>query len=257
MKKSFLPAILGGVLFIPLFTGCESPQTKPVTVTPSAKADTAADQEPPTPREIIRAAAAQPFTPVAGEGWRSLFDGSSLNGWRMTDFGAIGRVELQQKLMVFWMGGPFTGVNCTNEIPKQNYEITLDAMRVAGDDFFCGLTFPVDDSFASLIVGGWGGSLVGISSIDGADASENETTQTMTFETGRWYRIRLRVTKQKIEAWIGQHKIVNVEREGHKFSLRPGEIKLSKPFGLASWMTSAAYREIKIRNVEGPAEPRQ
>jgi hypothetical protein len=135
-----------------------------------------------------------------------------------------------------------------------NYEVTLEATRVAGDDFFCGLTFPVGDSFASLIVGGWGGTVVGISSIDGADASENETTRTMSFEKGRWYRIRLRVSEQKLEAWLDQKKIVNVTSVGHQFSLRPGDIKLSKPFGLASWATSAAFRDIKIRAVEGPAD---
>ena len=51
----------------------------------------------------------------------------------------------------------------TNEIPKINYEVALDAMRVSGSDFFCGLTVPVNDSFCSLIVGGWGGGLGGVS----------------------------------------------------------------------------------------------
>ena len=34
-----------------------------------------------------------------------------------------------------------------------------------------------------LIVGGWGGTVVGLSSIDGMDASENETTIT---ESLKW-----------------------------------------------------------------------
>ena len=82
-----------------------------------------------------------------------------------------------------------TGINWTNRVPKVNYEVTLDAMRVTGSDFFCGLTVPVSDSFCTLIVGGWGGSLVGISSLDGQDASENETTKFFNFEQGKWYRI--------------------------------------------------------------------
>src|SRR5438309_11521438 len=95
---------------------------------------------------------------------------------------------------------PFTGINFTNDFPKVNYEIALDAMRMGGSDFFCGLTVPVGDSFCSLIVGGWDGSLLGISSPDHNDASENETTRFVNFETGRWYRIRLRVTTQRFEA---------------------------------------------------------
>ncbi len=207
-----------------------------------------------SPAEILRAAARQPATEVQGEGWQSLFDGSSFTGWRMTDFGGVGRVELQHGLMFFRMGGPFSGVNYTNPFPKMNYEVTLEAMRVKGDDFFCGLTFPIGNAFASLIVGGWGGSVTGISSIDGNDASQNETTQTIDFDSGRWYRIRLRVTEHRLEAWIDQKRVVNVKTDGLQFSLRPGDISLSKPFGLATWVTSAAMRDIKLRRVTEPSD---
>src|SRR5438309_7593947 len=111
---------------------------------------------------------------------------------------------------------PFTGINFTNDFPKVNYEIALDAMRVAGSDFFCGLTIPVGDAFCSLIVGGWGGSLVGVSSLDGQDASENETTKFINFEQGRWYRIRFRVTEKKLEAWIDDEKLINVSTDEKK-----------------------------------------
>src|SRR4029077_5162484 len=110
-------------------------------------------------------------------------------------------------VIVLNMGDPFTGINWTNEVPKIDYEVALDAMRVSGSDFFCGLTVPVGTNFCSLIVGGWGGSLVGISSLDHMDASENETTRTMNFEQGRWYRIRMRVVPGKIQAWIDQERV--------------------------------------------------
>lgn len=255
MNKNLIIPVLGVGLVMALITGCASSRPTTPAVVPPGAAVTTSPEQPATPLEIIQAAAAQALAPVAGDGWRPLFDGSSFNGWRVTNFGVVGRVELNQGLMVFWKGGPFTGVNYTNAVPKLNYEVTLQAMRVAGEDFFCGLTFPVGDSFASLIVGGWGGRTVGISSIDSADASENETTQSMVFETGRWYRIRLRVSAERIEAWIDRKKMVNVVTTGHRLSLRAGEIELSKPFGLASWLTSAAFRDIRIRAVEGPADP--
>ena len=87
-------------------------------------------------------------------------------------------------------------------------------------------------------MGGWGGSLVGISSLDGMDASENETTKFVSFETGRWYRIRLRVTEKKIQAWIDKEKLVDVDTAEQKISVRPGDIEMSKPFGLAAWQTT-------------------
>jgi hypothetical protein len=253
MNKSLLLAPLGIALGMALLTGCASPPP-PLAAVPRGESVAASSEPPSSPPEIIRAAAAQPLASVTGKGWHSLFDGSSFEGWRVTEFGEGGRAELQNGLMVFRMGTPFTGVNYTNTVPNQNYEVTLEAMRVEGDDFFCALTVPVGNTFVSLIVGGWGGSVVGISSIDGDDASENETSQTMTFETGRWYRIRLRVSEQKIEAWLDQKKIVDVVTKGRTLSLRAGEIELSKPFGIASWATSAAFRDIRIRALADPAD---
>jgi hypothetical protein len=236
-------------------SGCATDRFKPSQALP----DTNVRNSPPelnlTEMQILDHAAAQPPASVAGEGWRPLFDGHSLDGWRITEFGGQGRVAVRKGLLLFSAGTPFTGVRWTNDPPKMNYEISLEAMRVTGSDFFCGLTFPVRDSFCSLIVGGWGGTLVGLSNLDGADASENETTQFVSFETGRWYRVRLRVTENKIEAWIEQKKVVNVTTTGRKLSLRFGDIELSKPLGFASWDTGAALREIKIRTVTTPDSP--
>ena len=191
--------------------------------------------------------------PFEGEGWQAMFDGHSLAGWREAPFAGHGDVRCQDGVVVLGIGNPFTGVNWTNDFPKLNYEVAFDAMRLMGSDFFCGLTVPVGESFCSLIVGCWGGTLVGISSLDGMDASENETTKFASFEAGRWYRIRLRVTEKKLQAWIDQEKLVDVDTTEKKISLRPGEIENSKPFGVAAWQTSAAYREIKFRRVNAPA----
>jgi len=190
-------------------------------------------------------------------GWHNLFDGKTLNGWRITEFGGRGEVEVKDGQLLVHMGVMLTGVSWTNPVPKTDYEIELDAMKVDGGDFFCGLTFPVGDSFCSLIVGGWGGGVVGLSSIDGQDASENETTKFLAFGKNRWYHIRLRVTKAKIEAWIDNDKLVDQSIVDRRISLRPGEIELSAPFGLATWQTTAALRNFRIRNISaaGP-EPK-
>ena len=254
MNKNIFALTIGGLLALVGFAGCESARTAPSDTAPRGEIRALESAKATTESQILAAAAAAPAGPVEGEGWRTLFDGKSLAGWRATDFGGGGKVEIQNGLLVFWMGEPFVGVNYTNEIPKMNYEVAFEAMRVAGSDFFCGLTFPVKDSHCSLFVGGWGGGVVGISSIDGADASENETTQFITFETGRWYRIRVRVTEQKIEAWVEQKKVADVLTAGRKITTRFGDIELSKPFGVASWSTSSAFRGIKIRPVEGAAD---
>jgi hypothetical protein len=220
---------------------------------PSAPAATVATARVPT--DNWKEAASKPSQPFEGEGWVSFFDGKTLTGWQQTDFAGHGAVELESGLIVLNTGDPLTGINWTNRLPNTNYEVALDAMRVMGSDFFCGLTVPVGDSFCTLIVGGWGGSLVGISSLDGQDASENETTKFFNAEQGKWYRIRLRVTPSRLEAWIDKEKFVNVDTTDMKISMRAGDIESSKPLGIASYQTTAALREIRLRRVDGPADP--
>jgi hypothetical protein len=88
---------------------------------------------------------------------------------------------------------------------------------------------------------------VGLSSLDGWDASDNETRSYFDFEKGRWYAFRLRVTPDRITGWIDDKQIVNVEISGRKISLRPGEMRLSAPFGFASYGTTGAVRKIDYR----------
>jgi Domain of Unknown Function (DUF1080) len=237
-----------------LAAGCASEPAKPAPQPAQHHESTASPLATNVEANItLPPGAAQPPAPFEGEGWRAMFDGATLAGWRETAFAGHGEVHYQSGVAVLSMGSPFTGINWTNEFPKVNYEVALDAMRVMGSDFFCGLTVPVGTNFCSLIVGGWGGSLVGISSLDGMDASENETTKFKNFESGHWYRIRLRVTEKKIQAWIDKEKLVDVSIADRRISVRPGDIELSEPFGLAAWQATAALREIRFRPVSESA----
>ena len=141
-----------------------------------------------------------------------------------------------------------TGITWTGPIVRMNYEISLEAMRVAGTDFFCGLTFPVDANCCSLILGGWGGAICGLSCLDYYDASENETTQFIEFEKGRWYHVRVRVTSEKIEAWLDEEKIVDIETTRRVIGTRI-EVEPSKPLGIATWQTTGAIRNIQLRKL--------
>ncbi len=248
------PLVVHGWLLaigLTLLAGCGSPPRRgpaqpvaaPQEASPAQAALPAAATAPLTVPDLVKQAAAKPSEPFEGDGWQDMFDGQTLAGWTETPFAGRGEVQCEAGLLVLKMGDPFTGINWTRQFPKVNYEVALDAMRLNGSDFFCGLTVPVGDSFCSLIVGGWGGSLVGISSLEGLDASENETTKYRNFESRRWYRVRLRVTEKRIQAWIDGEKLVDADTTDKKISLRPGDIELSKPFGLACWQTSTALRE--------------
>lgn len=180
--------------------------------------------------------------------WTPIFNGRDLHNWTNTDFVASGKITVVSNQIHLAAGGIMTGINWTNgPLPKSNYEISLDAMKTDGGDFFCGLTFPVGDSFCSLILGGWGGTTVGLSSLDDLDASENETSKSITFDPGRWYHVQVAITPAKITAWLDNNKIIDAPIAGRKVSLRPGPIEFSVPLGLATYQTGAAYRNIQLR----------
>ncbi len=180
--------------------------------------------------------------------WKSLFDGKTLDGWKIPEFGGEGKVHADNRSIVMEMGGGMTGVTYAGDVPKTNYELTYEAKRIDGSDFFAAVTFPVDDSFCSFINGGWGGTLIGLSCVDSLDASNNETMNFTTFEPNRWYQFRLRVTDAKIEVWIDDKKVVDIARSGSEFSVR-SEVELCSPLGFSSWCTVGAVRDIRLRQI--------
>jgi len=191
---------------------------------------------------------AQPVQPAAGGG-EPLFDGKTLNNWRPTKFAGQGAVKVENGTIVLESGNDLTGVTWSGPaVPTTSYELSLQAMRVEGSDFFAGITFPVGNSFCSLILGGWGGQVVGLSSINDLDASENSTSQSMEFDKQRWYRVRIQVTPEKIDAWLDDRHIVSQEVKGNRIGVRL-EVEASEPLGIASWRTKAALRDIRLRRL--------
>jgi hypothetical protein len=175
----------------------------------------------------------------------SLFDGRNLGHWKITDFGGQGKVYVRDESIMLAAGDNLTGVTWAGSVLRMNYEINLDAMRVDGDDFFCGLTFPVGDSCVTFVVGGWGGTVCGISSVDYYDASDNETTTKGYFDNNRWYHIRVRVSGGKIQCWIDNKQYVDLETTGKRLGVRI-DVMESQPLGIASWRTTAAIRNIRL-----------
>ena len=185
---------------------------------------------------------------VASQETKSLFNGKNLDGWAITKIEDHGKVKVLDSCIILEKGNRITGINWLKEFPGTNYEVTLQAMRVEGSDFFCAITFPVNGSFCTLVVGGWGGSLVGLSNIDGYDAGNNFTGQIKGFNSGVWYNIRLRVTDEMIEAWIDNEKLVDFIIGNYRLSLRM-EMDQSVPFGFATYNTIGSLRRIKLTTI--------
>ena len=180
-----------------------------------------------------------------------MFNGRDLDGWRTPDkffFEKAGKVEWKNDQMLLGVGKPGTAIAWTREMPRSNYEVTLEAKRTGGDDFFCGMTFPVKQQHCTLILGGWGGGTTGLSNINDFAAIENETTDYIEFKRDKWYFVRLKVTDKKIQAWVDEKQIVDVDTEEKRFGIW-WEQEPVLPFGIATWNTSAALRRLSVRRV--------
>jgi len=179
-----------------------------------------------------------------------LFDGTSLDDWKIVDSGGSGDVTLDadEKVLRIGQGEGLSGLvyQKTANLDFKRYEVTLEAKREAGVDFFCGLTFPIGDAetCATFLMGGWGGSVTGISSIDGNDAANNATGTYQRYADDRWYKVRLRVTPERLSAWVDDKEVVDIEIKGRQVSVRPGGIESYLPLSLTTYNTAAAIRHV-------------
>ena len=181
--------------------------------------------------------------------WKSMFTQEWREKWNNTNFGGEGKIEWKENEVVMDFGFPMTGLNFTGEFPTEAFEIEMEANRLDGSDFLCGLTFPVGKGFCSYIGGGWGGTLVGLSCVDYNDAANNSTTQFFDFENKKWYKFRVRVDAKNITCWIDDKEMVKQAREGHEFQVR-SEVNASRPMGIAVYQSRVAVRNLRYRVLE-------
>ncbi|TWT31979.1 3-keto-disaccharide hydrolase [Blastopirellula retiformator] len=181
-----------------------------------------------------------------------LFDGKTLAGWKIADqksFDRHGEVTVKEGELHLAKGNSATGIYRADQPPKMDYEITLEAKRTAGDDFFCGLTFPIHDQHCTMIIGGWGGGVTGLSNVDDLTAVENGATGYQEFKNDQWYKIKLRVTPEWVTAWVDGDSIFSVSPKEVKFSVW-WEQEPMRPLGISTWNTSAAFRKIELKKLK-------
>lgn len=186
----------------------------------------------------------------AHDAWHELFDGRGLGAFAITDFGGQGEVDVHDGRLHLGSGSPLTGVTWTGELPPARYELELVGRRELGGDFFCGLTFPVGDAFLTLVLGGWGGTVCGLSSLDGKDAANNETRVLRSFPTGRDSTVVVTVSPEHVLVTLDGTQLVACDLRGRHLGLRP-EVLLSRPLGLATFATAASFARLRWRARNG------
>ena len=178
--------------------------------------------------------------------------GSELKDWKVVEeMKQHGPVTLKDGVLALGIGQPMTGVVYTGkaELPVKDYEVSFEARRIEGDDFFAALTVPVRnaESFVTFVIGGWGGTCVGISCIQFQSADENQTTNWIEFEMKKWYRFRMQVRDNRLKGFVDDKEIFDADTTDKKLSLRFGEIEYCKPLGLATFRTQGEIKNLTIK----------
>jgi len=198
---------------------------------------------------VAGAFAEEPPSPPSPPGSIVLFDGETLDGWKKTPFYGADALDVRAAdgVLVLPRGKSLAGVTTTRtDLPTVDYELTYEAMRTEGEDFFAAATFPVREGFLTFVNGGWGGNITGLSCLDGADASENETTVGYRYKDRVWYRFRIRVTADAVRCWIDDKEMVKVDIRDRGLTTRV-QVRASEPLGFATYESAGEVRKIAIR----------
>lgn len=176
---------------------------------------------------------------------------AGLAGWFVPnrfDFEDRGDVSIKDGVVRLGKGEPATGISYRGALPPDHYKLSWEARRIDGSDFFCGLTFPIRGSFATLIAGGWGGGVVGISNIDGLSAVENETTDYREFEKDRWYKFQLTIGEESLKVTIDEKRVIDVDHEEKKYAVWWEQEQMT-PLGFATWHTASEIRKVILSDL--------
>ncbi len=203
---------------------------------------------------LLPACSPEKKAPVPDSRW-DLFSSVLIERWKEAPMDKSGGIRRETDGFTLKEGAPMTGIVFPEwfkeGLPAVDYAITYEAMRVGGSDFFGSVTFPVRDekTFVTFVLGGWGGTQVGISSIDGYDAASNPTGSSQQFENGKWYRVHIEVRAEEIQVQLNGRRIVQANIAGRTLGLRGGEISNCLPFGFATYGTEGRIRSCVVERL--------
>ncbi len=196
------------------------------------------------------APAGAPEAPVSEVPWEVLFDGEDLSSWKAGVFGEFAEFERVEDGVVIPQGVPLAGLTYQGAPPAPPFEAEFDVTKEYGADFFLAVTFPVRGEHLTLVLGGWGGVVCGLSCLDGEDASGNDTRTLRNFPDGTRYRVSLSVTDDRVQVGLDGEPLIDADLTGRELELRP-EVDPSVPFGVATFATQTVLHGVKVRQV-GP-----
>lgn len=171
-----------------------------------------------------------------------------------TEFGGEGLARIEGNALVLDSGVPLSGVTWLGELPRTPYVLEAEFTKRFGSDFPCALTFPVRDAHLTLVLGGWGGTVCGLSSLDGLDAARNDTRFIRDFPAGHRTRVRLEVDDTLVVLTLDGEEVLRTSLTGRELGLRP-EMLPSRPLGVAAFATAVEFHTLRWTNRDTVSRP--
>jgi hypothetical protein len=188
---------------------------------------------------------------VRWQPWQDLFDGKTLDGWRVVDVPGSGKVQVEDGCIMLGRGSNATVLAWQERCPSSDYEVTLRA-KLVGESDTTGIAFPVGESRCTLPLGAFGHRVIGLNLVDGKNLSENPSARPMRIENDRWYEVRLRVMRDRIRVWIDGSPVIDFPVVGHTFSTGMPQLN-NASIDLYTWCAEAAIRSVQLRRVKADA----
>jgi len=174
-----------------------------------------------------------------------LFDGTSLEGWKVIELGPGPRrgegVHLANGQAALDGGKHGAGIAWTRPTPTDSYELALEAMRTEGRTPLAYVVFPVGGTACSLVLGP--PNLSGLETLDGQPLRHD-----LPLDNDRWHKIAIRVTPARIAVLLDQNPVLETPRAGHAFAV-PSFCQDYQPIGIVALRTTVALRSVRIRRL--------
>ncbi|MBM4036868.1 MAG: DUF1080 domain-containing protein, partial [Planctomycetes bacterium] len=194
-----------------------------------------------------RGAAAAAQDPRPGE-WQGLFDGKSLDGWKVPEHDDLRRGEAKIEDGAIVLSASRRMALCwTGSMPQGDYEVAFDTSLVSGHRL-ASLYFPAGGGWCDLVLGGISGKLVGLDGVDGKGYRDNPALTQFKFEPNHWYAVRVRVAEGRVRVWVDGSEPINLPIAGHKFAVDDQRAAL-KPLALSAYQGATAVRNVRVKRV--------
>lgn len=177
-----------------------------------------------------------------------LLGAENRQNWSPIEFGGQGEIVVEANRIELEFGYPLTGAKFVGDIPTDQYKIRFEARRISGSDFFAMTTFPVRDTHCSFVNGGWGGAIVGLSNVDGEDASENNTKSFLGFKNNQWYQFEIEVRWPKVVCRIDDETVVDLDATDRLIAVRP-DVNICKPLSFSSFESVSEIRNVQLISI--------